>query len=97
MEIRPTYPIFLEDVTVNRHIFFLGHNSISAWEICPVSQPVFFGKYHLQAWYISIICDISAFYFGTDFPFNIGLYDNFFHYFWVTMQLVMDILLNLFT
>ena len=22
MEIRPTYPIFLEDVTVNRHIFF---------------------------------------------------------------------------
>jgi hypothetical protein len=26
-----------------------------AREICPVSQPVFFGKYHLQAWYISII------------------------------------------
>ena len=24
MEIRPTYPIFLEDVTVNRHIFFFG-------------------------------------------------------------------------
>jgi hypothetical protein len=24
MEIRPTYPIFLEDVTVNRHIFLLG-------------------------------------------------------------------------
>jgi hypothetical protein len=24
MEIRPTYPIFLEDVTVNRHIFFLA-------------------------------------------------------------------------
>jgi hypothetical protein len=23
MEIRPTYPIFLEDVTVNRHIFLL--------------------------------------------------------------------------
>ena len=42
------------------------------------------------------ICDISAFYFGADFPFNIGLYDNF-HYLWVTKQLVMDILLNLFT
>ena len=41
--------------------------------------------------------DISAFYFGADFPFNIGLYDNCFHYLWVTMQLVMDILLNLFT
>ena len=24
MEIRPTYPIFLEDVTVNRHILFFG-------------------------------------------------------------------------
>jgi hypothetical protein len=24
MEIRPTYPIFLEDVTVNRHIFLFG-------------------------------------------------------------------------
>jgi hypothetical protein len=24
------------------------------------------------------ICDISAFYFGADFPFNIGLYDNVF-------------------
>ena len=23
-------------------------------------------------------CDISAFYFGADFSFNIGLYDNFF-------------------
>ena len=42
------------------------------------------------------ICDISAFYFGADFPFNIGLYDHF-HYLWVTMQPVMDILLNLFT
>jgi hypothetical protein len=29
-------------------------------------------------------CDISAFYFGADFPFNIGLYDHF-HYLWVTM------------
>jgi hypothetical protein len=30
MEIRPTctYPIFLEDVTVNRHIFFVGLSSI---------------------------------------------------------------------
>ena len=28
-------------------------------------------------WY-SDICDISAFYFGADFPFNIGLYDNLF-------------------
>ena len=24
MEIQPTYPFFLEDVTVNRHIFLLG-------------------------------------------------------------------------
>jgi hypothetical protein len=24
MEIRPTYPFFLEDVTVNRHIFLFG-------------------------------------------------------------------------
>ena len=24
MEIRPTYPIFLEDITVNRHIFLFG-------------------------------------------------------------------------
>jgi hypothetical protein len=24
MEIRPTYPIFLEDVIVNRHILFFG-------------------------------------------------------------------------
>jgi hypothetical protein len=45
-----------------------------------------------------IYCDnhISDFYFGADFPFNIGLYDHF-HYLWVTMQPVMDILLNLFT
>jgi len=27
-------------------------------------------------WY-SETCDISAFYFGADFPFNIGLYNNF--------------------
>ena len=48
----------------------------------------------LASWYSDIpVCDISAFYFGADFPFNIGLYDNFF----ITMQLVMDILLNLFT
>jgi hypothetical protein len=33
----------------------LNKNCLSAREICPVSQPVFFGKYHLQAWYISII------------------------------------------
>ena len=26
-------------------------------------------------WY-SDICDISAFYFGADFPFNIGLYEK---------------------
>jgi hypothetical protein len=26
-----------------------------ARDICLVSKPVFFGKYHLQAWYISII------------------------------------------
>jgi hypothetical protein len=26
MEIRPTYPIFLEHVTVNRHIFFVLPN-----------------------------------------------------------------------
>ena len=32
----------------------LNKNCLSAREICPVSQPVFFGKYHLQAWYISI-------------------------------------------
>jgi hypothetical protein len=43
----------------------------------------------------SKICGISSFDFGADFPFNIGLYDNF-HYLWVTMQLVMDILLNKF-
>jgi hypothetical protein len=42
------------------------------------------------------MCDISAFYFGADFSFNIGLSDNF-HYLWVTMQLVMGILLNIFT
>ena len=42
------------------------------------------------------VCDISVFYFGSDFCFNITLYDNF-HYLWVTMQLVMDILLNIFT
>ena len=29
-------------------------------------------------------CDISAFYFGADFSFNIGLYDNFF----ITCQVV---------
>jgi hypothetical protein len=44
----------------------------------------------------SEICDISAFYFGADFPFNIVLYDDI-HYLWVTMQPVMNILLNLFT
>ena len=27
---------------------------------------------------MGLIFDISAFYFGADFPFNIGLYDNFF-------------------
>ena len=43
-----------------------------------------------------IFCDISAFYFGADFPFNIVLYDVI-HYLWVTMQPVMNILLNLFT
>ena len=43
---------------------------------------------------MGLVSDISAFYFGADFPFNIGLYDNF-HYLWVTMQLVMDILLNI--
>ena len=33
----------------------------------------------LASWYSDIpVCDISAFYFGADFPFNIGLYDNFF-------------------
>ena len=29
--------------------------SRQARDICLVSQSVFFGKYHLQAWYISII------------------------------------------
>ena len=43
---------------------------------------------------MGLIFDISAFYFGADFPFNIGFYDNF-HYLWVTMQLAMNILLNL--
>jgi hypothetical protein len=33
--------------------------------------------YKNVSWY-SDICDISAFYFGADFPFNIGLYDNLF-------------------
>jgi hypothetical protein len=28
MEIRSTYPIFLEDVTVNRHIFFLSYRKV---------------------------------------------------------------------
>ena len=51
------------------------------------------GLVHVSDIQIYKVCDISAFYFGADFPFNIGLYDNFF----ITMQLVMDILLNLFT
>ena len=43
----------------------------------------FFKEYSNEAciWYSDIcdnICDISAFYFGADFPFNIGLYDNLF-------------------
>ena len=40
---------------------------------------------------IQIYVIFFAFYFGADFPFNIGLYDNCFHYLWVTMQLAMDI------
>ena len=27
---------------------------------------------------MGLVSDISAFYFGADFPFNIGLYDNLF-------------------
>ena len=45
---------------------------------------------------MGLISDISAFYFGADFPFNIGLYEHF-NYLCVTMQPVMDISLNLFT
>jgi len=58
---------------------------------------IFFKEYSNWTWiWYSEICDISALYFGADFPFNIGIYDNF-HYLWVTKQLVMDILLNIFT
>jgi hypothetical protein len=48
-----------------------NHNicGLSAREICPVSRPVFFGKYHLQALYISIqsFVSFSSFLLGLHF------------------------------
>ena len=44
-----------------------------ARDICLVSKPVFFGKYHLQAWYISIIPRICGYHYLKINPESIGM------------------------
>jgi hypothetical protein len=58
--------------------FRVGTNilRLSAREICPVSQPVFFSKYHLQAWDISIISNQTKQKIPV-FPLNLQILINF--------------------
>jgi hypothetical protein len=75
-------------------ITIANFHTISMWYIIQKKKkPSHSGKRIFQYIWYSEICDISAFYFGADFPFNIGLYDHF-HYSWVTIQPVMDIFQN---
>ena len=66
----------VEQQNMFNHTYYKLNDKIASCNICKIFD-FFFKEYSNWTWiWYSEICDISAFYFGADFPFNIGLYDN---------------------